>query len=474
MPSIPFVGPSYQSRSLTLDAQRTVNLYPEVAEMGDSKRIAAMYGTPGLKKFVICPGSGGIRGLWKASTGDRVFAVRGASLYEIANGGGATLHGTLESDSGPVSISDNGLQLCIVDGTTSGYILTLADNTFAKITDPDFYGADTVAFMDGYFIFNRIGTTQFYISRLYDGFSYLGTDFSSAEGSPDHVAGVISDHRELWVFGQQTSEVWYNSGDPDFPFDRIQGTFIEHGCIAPFSIAKMDNSVFWLGSDSRGSGMVWRAEGYQPRRISNHAVEYAISLYSNLEGVTGYAYQQDGHNFYVLNFETATWTYDAATGLWHERGTYNADGQLTRHRADCHVVGFGKNLVGDYEDGRIYELDPSTYTDDGAEIPRIRAAPYVSSNLQWLFHSSLQVDMEAGVGLDAGATPGSTVNAMLDWSDDDGGTWSSEHWVSAGRIGERRQRIKWNRLGRARDRIYRLKVTDPVKVAIVGAVLELA
>lgn len=472
MPEIAFVGPSYQSRSLVLDAQRTVNLYPEIAESGSAKSVAAMYGTPGLKLFAICQGSGGIRGMWTTSKDDRVFAVRGNGVYEVFQGN-TILRGNIETYSGQVFMSDNGIELCIVDGTASGHLLTLASNAFTKISDSAFSGADTVTFIDGYFVFNRRGTDEFYISRLYNGGSYLSTDYGTAEGSPDHLVGVIADHQELWLLGKKTAEIWYNSGDPDFPFTRLQGAFVEHGCIASASIGKMDNSVFWLGADDRGHGMVWRAEGYNPRRISTHAVEYAIRQYSNIENATAYTYQQDGHNFYVLNFDTATWVYDAATGFWHERATYDADGQLTRHRASCHTVGFGRNLVGDYEDGRIYELDPSTFTDDGKAIPRIRAAPYVGeSRRRYLFHNELEIEMEPGVGLDAGVSPGSTVNAMLDWSDDHGATWSNEHWASAGQIGERQQRIIWRRLGRARDRIYRITITDPVKVAIIGANLE--
>lgn len=475
MPTVPilFVGPTYQSRSLSLDAQRTVNLYPEVAEMRGSRNVMALYGTPGLKSFARCPGSGGIRGMWEVKSSKRVFAVQGTNLYEIFSAGPAVLRGTLNTAATtPISMADNGMQLCVVDGSANGYILTLATNSFQRITDSAFFGADTVTFIDGYFIFNKPDSMVFYTSNLYDGLTYLSTDFGSKEGDTDNIVGLIADHRELWLFGKDTTEVWYNSGDPDFPFQRIDGAFIEHGCTSPYSIAKMDNSMFWLGSDGRGAGMIWRAEGYSPRRISNHAVETAINTYSNLDKAVGYTYQQEGHTFYVINFDTATWVYDAATGFWHERGSLDADGQLTRHRANCHVIGFGRNLVGDYQDGRIYEFDLKTYMDDGNAIPRIRATPYVSNNDEWLFHSSLQLTMQTGVGLDGGVSPGTDVNVMLDWSDDDGGSWSNEHWASGGRIGNRRARVKWNRLGRSYDRIYRVTITDPVPVAIVGASLE--
>jgi len=62
--------------------------------------------------------------------------------------------------------------------------------------------------------------------------------------------------------------------------------------------------------------------------------------------------------------------------------------------------------------------------------------------------------------------------AMLDWSDDGGHTWSNEHWASIGVIGDYTARAIWRRLGRSRNRIYRVSITDAVKRVIMGADLE--
>jgi hypothetical protein len=236
-----------------------------------------------------------------------------------------------------------------------------------------------------------------------DGLSIDPLDFASAEGSPDGLVSLIIDHREAWLFGTNSVEVWYNSGEADFPLTRIQGAYNEIGCIAPYSVAKMDNSVFWLGADARGQGIVYRANGYQGVRVSTHAVEFAIQQYDDLADAVGYTYQQDGHTFYVLNFTNAdtTWVFDAATGAWHERAGFR-NGDFKRHRGNNHARFNGDPHVGDYENGKVYVYNLDVYADDGAVqkwLRSWRALPTGQNNLKRTAHHSLQIDMETGVGL---------------------------------------------------------------------------
>jgi hypothetical protein len=354
---------------------------------------------------------------------------------------------------------------------------------------------------------------------------------------------VVSNFREVWAFGTNSIEVWYDSGATDFPLQRIQGAFNELGCAAPYSIAKMDNGLFWLGRDRRGQGIVYRANGYQGQRISTHAVEWQIQQYSDMSDAIAYTYQQDGHSFYVLIFPTAntTWVYDAATQAWHERAGF-ADGAFTRHRSNCQMAFNNKIVVGDFQNGNIYAFDLDVYADNGQIqkwLRTWRALPTGQNNLKRTAHHSLQLDCETGVGLnlypgndsenidtesglnlvaqyvqtylatqsgdtlttEAGdgfepigqyelsdtditgynlitnpylASPGYNPEAMLRWSDDGGHTWSNEHWSPLGRIGAYGHRTFWRRLGmtlKLRDRVYELSMTDPVKVAIMGAEL---
>lgn len=457
---VPFLGGSGTQRSVTVNAERTVNLYPALTP--DGKSPMALYGTPGLTRFATMTAGAG-RGLHVAA--GRLFAAVGQVLYEINGGGVATSRGTLRTVAGPVSMADNGQHLVMVDGAY-GYRLTLADNTFATLTAAEWSQATHVAFHDGYFVINQAATGQFVITELY-GTTIDPLDFATAEGSPDDTVSLLVDHRELWLFGEETTEVWYNSGAADFPFARLDGAFIEQGCAAAFSPAKMDNAVYWLSRDRNGHGHVMRAQGYQPQIVSTRSVEHAIQGYSTIADARGYTYQQDGHSFYVLTFPAAdaTWVYDASTQLWHERAYW--DGVEHRHRGECYAFAFGKNLVLDHSNGRIYELDLDAYTDDGTTIRALRRTQHQHAQGARLFWSLLQVDAETGVGLVSGQ--GSDPQIMLRWSDDGGRTWSSEHWRSLGKIGEYRTRAIWRRLGQSRDRVYELVITDPVKRVLVDA-----
>jgi hypothetical protein len=481
-----------------------INMFPEVVpEAG--KEPAFLQRAPALN-YLASLGAGPVRGLWQF--GNYGYAVSGTTLYKLDSSFNAVAKGTV-AGTGQVSMVDNGTQLFIAAGAT-GYIYNSSTDVFAQITDVDFAGAVTVGFIDGYFVYNQPNSQKFWVTSLYDGTSVDPLDFASAEGSPDNLVSLIVDHREIWLFGQSSIEVWYDAGLPDFPLSRIQGAFIEIGCAAPFSVAKLDNGVFWLSSDARGRGMVFRSNGYAGVRISTHSVEWQIQQYADITDAVAYTYQQDGHSFYVLNFPSAdiTWVYDVATQAWHQRAGW-LNNQYTRHRGNCQMAFNGKIVIGDYLTGDIYSYDLNAYTEAGAVqkwLRSWRALPTGTNNLRRTTQHSLQLDCEVGVGLD-GATPatttylssissdaasagaisgeseettneiivqGSDPQVMLRWSDDGGHTWSNEHWRSMGKLGETGRRVLWRRLGmtmRLRDRVYEVSGTDPVKIAIMGAEL---
>ncbi len=429
---------------------------------------AALIGTPGLVVFCDLNKYAEVRGLDVMES--FLYAVCGDTVYRIDSGGSSTSLGTIGTSSGHVWMADNGTQLMIVDGD-SGYIVT--GSTLTEITDSDFPTPASLTYQDGYFIVSRKDTGEFYISALLDGTSWDATDYATAEGAPDDLVAILSDHRELWLFGEDSTEIWYNSG-ASFPFDRIEGAFIEKGCIAPASPAKLDNSVYWLDDQ----GQVERAAGYTPKVISTPEINHQIETYSTISDAIGFGCVQGGHAFYLLTFPSAdkTWVFDATTGLWHERQSFKENSvEHGRHRANCYAYFNRKHLVGDYQNGKIYELSSETYKDDGQVMKAIRTAPPVHMDRKNIFFHSFEIEFKAGVGLitnDADIGTGQDPQAILQWSDDEGRTWSNEHWASMGKIGETTRRAIWRRLGVSRNRTFRLTITDPVERVITGAYLE--
>lgn len=331
--------------------------------------------------------------------------------------------------------------------------------------------------IDGYFVMARAGESNFYVSDFNDP-TVDPLSFAQAEGNPDAIIQIGVLNRDLWIFGEKSTEVFVNTGNADFPFERVQSGFFEIGCVATESVADSDGALFWLGSSDQGKNVVYISTGGAPQRISTHPIEQAINSYADTSTAKAFCYSEEGHKFYVLNFSEATWVYDLSTGLWHERAYLNA-GTLEAHRVNRYAYHSKSNehIVGDRSNGKLYKLSDTTYTDGSstAYIKRIRSTPHISNENNYIFYDELFLDMQTGVGLISGQ--GSDPQVMLDWSDDGGNTWSDEAWTSAGGqaggIGEYNTRVRWRRLGKSRDRIFRFSITDPVNVKLIDAYVKI-
>lgn len=468
---VPLTTGAYQTRSVIAEAQRCVNLYAE-ANPQDAPCPFTYYPTPGLTLVSTPPTVGESRGIYTASNGNR-YEVVGEFVYAVSSNNAYTALGSLNSTSGPVSMVDNGTSLFIVDGTISGFTVDITKNVMAAVSDPAFYGADKVDLVDGFFLFNRPGTPQFYIS-LFDSTGFDALDIASKSTYSDNLVTLAVMHREIWLFGELTTEVWYNTGASDFTFGRMPGVFIEHGCAAKHSVAKIDLALFWLGQDLQGQNVVFAGRNYVAERISTHSIEQALSSYSRVDDAIGFSYQQGGHAFYALTFPTAnaTWCFDVVTGQWHQRAYLEADGTLSRHRMNCHSFNNGRNLVGDWQTGKVYMLDPNSYTDNGVTMEYIRAFPHIlgGDGNRVLFRQFI-ADMEVGNGLpDDSAEP----EIRLRWSDDRGRSWGNYVQGSLGKVGEYLTSIQFQRLGYARDRVFELSWSAPVKTALNGAWVDVS
>ena len=449
---IPFVAQSYQARSLPASSQRLINWYMEAVPEFESDQFP-VHSAAGLKLRNTL--SGPIRGLHVMKS--VLYAVAGGSLHKVPESGPTEFLGAI-SGVDPVSMANNGTQIVIVHDL-KGSVFDGTD--VLPITDPDFPGASSVTFQDGFFIFTRPDSGQFFLSALFDAFNYDALDFATAEGSPDNAVMVLSDHRELWVFGDDTTEVFFNSGAA-FPFERQ--AFIEQGIGATRGATKLDNSIIAYGDD----GVVYRYQNLTPVRLSNHFVEESIRGYADKESLNVFTYVLDGHKCVVFAWDEGCWVIDLTTGLWHERASKDSNGfDLNRWRACCGVRAYKRNLVGDFENGNIYELDLETADENGTAIKRRAVSAKVGDSVVTQFMGSLEMVTETGVGLTTGQ--GINPKIMLRWSDDGGRTWGNEHWRDLGKQGNYDQRVRWDRLGSFESRVFEAVVSDPVKVSIIAA-----
>lgn len=464
---IPFTGEYGSGKSGFINYQKTVNLFPEAAKDGRSD--SALYPTPGLIPFSIT-GLAATRG--GISFGNLLYTVCGNQFVEVSITGGATVLGNIQSSEGVVKFAHNGTQIVFVDGV-KGYMYTPSTLTFTpslSAVDTNFPdGATHVEFFDGYFLVNSPKYSgRFQFSASYNGLSWPPLSYATAERSPDALQALAVNGREIWLLGSESAEPWYNAGASIVPFQPISSGFSEWGCIAPQSVATNNGSIFWLTANRHGQGQVVMASGLQPQIISSNAIADTISSFSTISDAFGYTYDYQRHSFYVLTFPTAnrTFVYDVTTQMWHEWSTNGVD---KRHISNFHVMFQGDHIVGSHESGQLFKLDWNTYVDGQYPITRLRRSQYVwDGNDSWVIHHKVRVECEAGVGDTTTITPA----IMLRWSNDGGKTWSDEQWRNLGETGEYLRVAEWRKLSRAKVRVYEVKVTDPVKVVIVNAYVD--
>jgi len=366
-------------------------------------------------------------------------------------------------------------------GGTGTYSVSLSQTTSGTMSTADgaFVASNFVQEVDTFFVYTDPNSNEWGASNSgAPGAITAGSpssqplSFSYKDGSADYTVCLMVVNREVFLLGERSSEVWVDQGSYPFPFVRLPGTSTQHGCAAPYSISRLGESFAWLGKDARGQGFVWKMNGYLPERISTFAVEDAISNYAIVSDCRAYTYQKDGHEFYVMNFPSAdvTWVYDDSTHLWHKRAWRDTNNVLHRDRGNCAANFSNQIVVGDWQNGNLYSLQDNVYTDNGVPIYRLRQCTHLTKSLHRVEHNSLQLQFQPGVGLATGQ--GSNPMAMLQWSNDGGSTWSTEHWIPVGMQGTYRARAIWRRLGMARDRVYRVAVSDPVNWVIISCELD--
>jgi hypothetical protein len=504
MPSFGFIGPAYQGRSPVIACEQLFNLFPELQESSNSASKGTKYnyyGTPGTSVF-CATGASSIRALWGGN--NALYAVADGNLIQINSSGSVIATGAIGTASGPAQIvggpSGVSAALLVWDGSSGAS----GPNTWwvagLGVTAPvPVISSLGITYCNGYFIALRPGgadfagdpipintadQTQFNVSAILDGSTWNPLNYAIKTGAPDALQMIFGPAtpgggpEELWLLGKKTIEVWYavpGTALNPFPFQQVQGAFINQGLWAKMSVAGLADGIYYLAGDDRGVGMVVRMNGYIPQRVSTHAIEYLIQSWiaagSDVSTATGYGYQEQGHNFYVLTFPgNGTIVYDATENLWHQRATITGSaGSLSYAQAkgqQFHAATFGLHLVADLNSGNIYSQSLSTYQDDGSPLWRVRASPHLDMEQLWTYYDQLQLDFGP-------YPPASTATFYLEISDDGGQTFNPPITVVVGSGGTSPSRAVWRRLGRSRNRVFRVSTSNAVAQAWVDAYLRM-
>lgn len=486
MPDFGFVGGAYEAANPLQDNQRLINWFVETDQNQDAKTPMALLGCPGLSDLGQSAYTGEVRCMWPLPGNTSALVVIGANLLLMTVATSATQLtrptfafssiGTLATQSGQVRIRDNGAGnvAVIVDGM-SCYSYNFSTSFFKTLSDAAWLGSYNVAEIDGWFIFSKPGSQKFYTSPNYwDGKTgFDATYFAFKDVFSDNIVTHIEQNRELWLIGESTTEVWFDAGGTYFPFQRQQGVLMQLGCAAQYSLCRYGAGLMWLGRSERGGVSVVMTKGYEWHPVQNPAFSYAISQYPVISDAIAYTYTEQSHEFYVITFPTAnaTWVYDLTTGLWHQRAAIT-NGVFGRHRSNCQMNMQGMQVVGDYVSGQVWWMTRTAFTDGANPLVCVRRAPHIwdKSDRNRIRHNRLQVEFVPGDAVSTGQ--GSNPQAMMRFSNDGGRTFGNEHWAAIGLTGQTKNRCIWRRLGNARDRVYEVRFSDPVKRDIVGASLK--
>jgi hypothetical protein len=450
---IPFGINSYRHTSLPLSAQDLVNCYLEPAPP-NAKTLAAVIASYGVDTLAAI-GSGSLRG--GAFIRGILYIVSGTTLYRVSALGVATSLGTIPG-AGFVRIVGDENNVAV--GTFPD-VYYWDGSSVRRVTDTDFDGATWLDYFDGYYIAINPGTGRFQISDNRAPGVWNALDFASAERNPDDLVTSIVDKGELILFGRESGEGRYNSGDADFPLTKISNADFEIGCTCPRGPQKAGNTVFFPGSDLK----VYQLEGYTPKVVSTPAIEQAMERATD-QNFIGYSWKEAGHAFYGLKSADFAFAYDLSTNLWHKRESYGYDSW----RWHSVFQAYNRWLVLDEQSNSIGNLSADVFTEFGATMRWIATGPSLGEDNKRVAIPRLELIFEQGVGLTTGQ--GSDPQAMLQWSGDGGRTWTNERWRSLGAIGEYRRRAVWNRNGTWRDPIARVTMSDPVRRNLIMATAE--
>ncbi len=459
-------------RAIAAGYNQCINLYPEYIETQDGVDVGALYSVAGLDKLATI-GTGPCKGACYVNNGDNLFyVVSGEKLYSVNSSFTSTEIGAVVSNLDIVQMISNTTQVAIFGGNHN-YIYDIPTNTLSNLSLP-FSNPITASYQDGFGLANELGTNNWWQSNFKDLSTWQPLNFAQADSKPDPIVAMTSLHRLVYLLNSNSTEVWANAGTAGFSFQRVDGMFIEAGCVATNSLCLAGETMIWLGGNQQGNGLIYLLKGpSSPEIISTQALTNRIQSYSRMDDAIAYSYTQDGHVFYVITFPSGneTWCYDLQTKLWHQRAGFN-DGSFYRHRSQCYLTYNGLNLVGDYENGNIYKYNLSKYTNDGEPLKWLRAFeafPRGESPRQGFTFSSVELMMETGITADSGTTP----EVMFRWSDDGGYKWSTIRTESLGLIGETSKRVMWRRTGSTKKakgmiRVFEFSGTSPIRIAITG------
>lgn len=448
MPAIPYGVGSYLRERGSLPPFTLVNMFLEKTPSAENG-VILLSRPPLVVSSTV--GAGPIRGVFsqEGTFGGDTFTVSGTSLYR-----GTTLLGAI-AGSGVVSFAASGSEVLVTAGAG---MLSYNGTNLAAVAFPDSANVRAVAFISGHFVAIRDLTHKFYWSAQLNGRSWDALDFASAESEPDNLLDCVVMRGNLYLMGQSTIEPWYYTGDLNLPFSLIQQRLFPQGIYASGCWAVLDNTMILVASD----GMVHRMADVL-ERISDHGIEERIDKSAS---VSAFGFILEGHSFFCVRLDDATYAYDAATGQWCELQSYGRANFAGR-------VGTTQGqtiLLGDDTAGTLWTFGDA-YDDEATLIREFTAAFPLKGGTAVV--DNVTIDANSG-RTELLAGQGSNPMIELSTSRDAGATWGTPRQAPLGEQGGYRTRSRWNRCGMfdSPGAMFKFRVSDPVPLRVSNVLVN--
>lgn len=452
---------SYPSQSKIMSSAKLYNMYAELPFESSPFKIPTIYNIPGITEWLTInenynPYYGGI------VMNGFLYVVFGVKVYKIDTNLNVTEIGELTTSPAKVTMAENGLQVSILTNSGIVFYYEPGTDTFGQVTIPDVSNASGIAILDGYTIVSKAETGRFYVSSLRDTTFWSALNFATAEALSDNIVAIAVYQEQLFLLGEKSIEIWYNSGITSQPFRPVNQTFIQMGCINKKALCTSVSGLFWIADNKS----IFQTVAYQPKKISTFGIDYQISLLTNPEDVRVFSYIQKGHEFIVFTFifDELTLVYDVSQETWHNRGSLNYNKQTYWGCIDA--ISFANKIIVPFiPNGKLFYLDNTKFTENNNTLTSEVISNTLFFNFNRVTINQLILILENGVGISSGDTP----LIELFFSIDGGKTWSNPRATSIGKEGEYLTQIKWQNLGQGRSFIFKFRITDPVPRTIVGA-----
>lgn len=460
MTIVPLALPSGSSpaRHGHAGATKLVNCYREdVGEEG--KNPFNIHACDGFDLFATGSTEGAVHAIF-ALTDAEAYAKIGRQIVRVDPGGTLTAIGGVPAD-GLCTFARNRAVPAEIVLVSDGLVYKIVSNVLTQISDPDLPPATSVTQVSGYFVF-QLADGRMFASEL-DDTNVLPTDFAASASNPDGGMRCFARGQDLISFGTRSVEFWADQGNEGFPFGFVTARSV--GLLSARAVASVDQTVAFVAHDHT----VRILQGYDPVVISGHDIDRLIRAESDPSVITCFSWTTDGHVFLCVSGSSWSKVYDLATKRWHDRESYG----LARWRVSC-AARFGTmTLFGDYANGKLYRLNPDTYTEAGEHLVMTAQLPMAHGFPHRIQHNALYVDIVPGVGLVSSTESVADPQIMMDYSDDGGATFSTQRMAAIGRAGDRLRRVQFNRLGQSRGRIYRLSMSAAVARSLVSVSLDM-